>query len=126
MIIKLKYIVENTESIANLLKLELPVKTAYKLAKLSNAIESELREFEQLRNNLIKKYGKQSGDEIKIEPTDKETFEKFSSEINELLETEVELNYTPIDIDELGSIKLSAFDMGKLLPFFKQRNENLE
>lgn len=124
--IKLKYIVENTESIANLLKLELPIKTSYKLAKLSNAIQSELREFEQLRNNLIKKYGKQSGDEIKIYPTDKESFEKFSSEITELLETETEVNYTPIDIDELGSIKLSAFDMGKLLPFFKQGNENLE
>ncbi|WP_337872886.1 hypothetical protein [Ignavibacterium sp.] len=124
--IKLKYIVENTEPIANLLKLELPVKTAYKLAKLSNTIQSELREFEQLRNNLIKKYGKQSGDEIKIEPTDKETFGKFSSEITELLETEIEINYTPINIDELGSIKLSAYDIGKLLPFFEQANENLK
>ncbi|WP_337871629.1 hypothetical protein [Ignavibacterium sp.] len=124
--IKLKYIVENTEPIANLLKLELPVKTAYKLAKLSNTIQSELREFEQLRNNLIKKYGKQSGDEIKIEPTDKETFGKFSGEITELLETEIEINYTPINIDELGSIKLSAYDIGKLLPFFEQANENLK
>lgn len=123
--IKLRYIIENTESIANLLKLELPIKTAYKLAKLSNVIQSELRDFEQLRNNLIKKYGKQSGDEIKIDQSDKEAYEKFSSEINELLEAEIEINYSPIDINELGSIKLSAYDTGKLLPFFKPSAEDL-
>ena len=57
--LKLKEILQNIDSIGKLLNKELPVKTAYRLGRLSKALQSELDQFNLTRNNLIKKYGKE-------------------------------------------------------------------
>jgi hypothetical protein len=121
MTVTLKDIVQNVDSLRKLLNKELPVKTAYRLGRLSKAIQSELDQFNLTRNNLIKKYGKEKAGQHQIDPDDKEAFEKFNNEIESLLSVEIKIDaYEPIAIDELGDIKLSAIDMSNLSIFFKQ------
>ncbi|MFZ5986929.1 MAG: hypothetical protein ACOYWZ_07380 [Bacillota bacterium] len=117
----LKEILQNVESLGKLLNKELPVKTAYRLGRLSKALQSELDQFNLTRNNLIKKYGKEKDGQYQIDPEDKISIEKFSKEIDELLAIEINIDaYDPISIDDLGEIKLSAIDMNNLSIFFKE------
>ncbi|QKJ99935.1 MAG: hypothetical protein HND40_10370 [Ignavibacteriota bacterium] len=116
----LKQILESVDSLGKLLNKELPVKTAYRLGRLSKAIQSELDQFNLTRNNLIKKYGKEKDGQYQIDPDDKTALEKFNKEIEELLDVEIKIDsYEPIPINELDDIKLSAIDMSKLEIFIK-------
>lgn len=116
----LKELLQNVESLGKLLNKELPVKTAYRLGKLSKALQSELNQFNLTRNNLIKKYGKEKDGQYQIDPEDKDAMEKFNKEIDELLALEISVDaYDPISIDDLGDIKLSSIDMSNLSIFFQ-------
>lgn len=116
----LKELLQNVESLGKLLNKELPVKTAYRLGRLSKVLQSELEQFNLTRNNLIKKYGKEKDGQYQIDPDDKVVMEKFNEEIEQLLEIEINIDaYDPISVDELGEIKLSPIDMGNLSIFFK-------
>jgi seryl-tRNA synthetase len=118
--LKLKEILQNIDSIGKLLNKELPVKTAYRLGRLSKALQSELDQFNLTRNNLIKKYGKEKDGQYQIDPDDKTALEKFNAEIEELLAVDIKIdNYDPITVDELGEIKISPIDMSNLSVFFK-------
>lgn len=115
----LKQLVEKSDSLLKLLNKELPVKTAYRLGRLSNAVKSELEQYNIHRNLLIKKYGKEKDGQAIIEPGEKEATEKFIKDNEELLSVTVKIDsYNPISISELGDIKLSPIDLGNLEIFF--------
>ncbi len=116
----LKEIIQNVDSLGKLLNKELPVKTAYRLGRLSKVLQSEFDQFNLTRNNLIKKYGKEKDGQYQIDSDDKNSIEKFQKEIDELLTVEIDIDaYEPISVDDLGDIKLSAIDMSNLSIFFK-------
>lgn len=116
----LKELLQSVESLGKLLNKELTVITAYRLGKLSKALQSELDQFNLTRNNLIKKYGKEKDGQYQIDPDDKSAMEKFNKEIEELLTVEISIDvYEPIFIDDLGDIRLSPIDMSNLSIFFK-------
>lgn len=115
----LKQLVEKSDSLLKLLNKELPVKTAYRLGRLSNAVKSELEQYNIHRNLLIKKYGKEKDGQVIIEPGEKEATENFIRDNEELLSVTVKIDsYSPISIGELGDIKLSPIDSGNLEIFF--------
>jgi hypothetical protein len=103
---------ENKEVIFNgLLAEKMSLKTKYWLTKLSDKLSSEKKTIEGLRDDLIKKYGKEEGSQIFIKPyLDEENkeinpdFTKFSQEMNELLLEEKEFEYNPIPLDDLAEI----------------------
>jgi hypothetical protein len=103
---------ENKEVIFNgLLAEKMSLKTKYWLTKLSDKLISEKKTIEGLRDDLIKKYGKEEGSQIFIKPyLDEENkeinpdFTKFSQEMNELLLEEKEFDYNPIPLDDLAEI----------------------
>ena len=103
---------ENKEVIFNgLLAEKMSLKTKYWLTKLSDKLSSEKKTIEGLRDDLIKKYGKEEGNQIFIKPyLDEENkeinpdFTKFSQEMNELLLEEKEFEYNPIPLDDLAEI----------------------
>jgi hypothetical protein len=115
----LKQLVEKSESLGKLLNKELPIRSAYRLGRLSNAIKSELEQYDIHRNLLIKKYGKEKDGQISIDPKDKLAIDKFVKDNDELLSVSVKIDsYNPISINELGDIKLSPIDLGNLEIFF--------
>jgi hypothetical protein len=115
----LKQLVEKSESLGKLLNKELPIRSAYRLGRLLNAIKIELKEYDIHRNLLIKKYGKEKDGQFSIDPKDELAIESFVRDNEELMSVWVKIDsYNPISINELGDIKLSPIDLGNLEIFF--------
>lgn len=128
--IKLREIVKTgqTKSDTGLLKLlqmDLPAKPAYRLGRLLDGITSEMKRVNKVRDMLLKKYGEQTmvmenGKVVNKDIKVKEEFlETYNKEMNQLLDTEVELWYNPMSLSELGDVSLAPIDMISLIPFFK-------
>ena len=94
-----------------LLSEKMSLKTKYWLTKLSDKLTSEKKTIEELRNDLIKKYGKEENGQVFIKTfLDEEKKEinpdwtSFSKEVNELLSEEKEFDYNPIPLEDLAEI----------------------
>lgn len=99
----LKSIIDNTE-----LKIDALFK--FKLLGIMKSFEIPIANFEVIRNDKIKEYGKELEDEngnksIGIDTNDKETVDKFSKDINKVIESEVDVNINklkPVDVFDKG------------------------
>ena len=82
----LKAIIDNTElKIDSLLK--------FKLLGILKNIEIPVNNFEAIRNEKIREYGKENDEgNIGISADDKESMEKFTNDLNEVINSEVEVN----------------------------------
>lgn len=120
------------ESISvGLLREKLPLVTKYWLTELGKKVAAEKASVEELKNDLIKKYGKEDDkggvsipmviDELDADgnvvmTTDSDgkevakkvfnpDFQQFEKEFNELLQTEKELEYKPILLADLAKLE---------------------
>jgi len=107
--ISLQKIYDSHMSIRKLLSADLPVKTAFKLSRLAKELNGLFQDVEAQRIRLVEKYGEK--DEKGHSQVTQENMEQFSKEITELFSEEVEVDFSPISIEELEGAKLSAFDM---------------
>ena len=99
----LKSIIDNTE-----LKIDALFK--FKLLGIMKSFEIPIANFEVIRNDKIKEYGKELEDKngnksIGIDADDKESIEKFTKDINKVIESEVDVN-----VEKLKAI--DVFDKG--------------
>ena len=95
----LKAIIDNTElKIDSLLK--------FKLLGILKNIEIPVNNFEAVRNEKIREYGKENDEgNIGISVDDTESMEKFTNDLNEVINSEVEVNIQklkPIDVFDKG------------------------
>ena len=112
-------------SLSKLNNKELPVKIAYGLGKLLKKVSEELVSIEEHRVKLVKKYSTGEDSEGNFEvPKDKE--EDFKREFSELLMAEVDFNFDPISISELGDITLTPIDMIRLDKLLKEDEEKIK
>jgi len=105
---------ENGEVIAKgLLGEKLDLVTKYRLKKLSDALAAEKKIIDELRGELIKKFGEEgengsfsipmySDEEKKIENPN---YTEFKSQYDALMADEKEFDYTPLSIKDLKDIK---------------------
>ena len=95
----LKAIIDNTElKIDSLLK--------FKLLGILKNIEIPVNNFEAVRNEKIREYGKENNEgNIGISADDKESMEKFTNDMNEVINSDVEVN-----IQKLKAV--DVFDKG--------------
>lgn len=105
---------ENGEVIAKgLLGEKLDLVTKYRLKKLSDALAAEKKIIDELRGELIKKFGEEgengafsipmySDEEKKIENPN---YAEFKSQYDALMVDEKEFEYTPLSIKDLKDIK---------------------
>ena len=109
---------------------ELPVKTAYWLARFLDKVKAEYTAMDKVRITLIEKYAKKDkdgkpmmkkvkdGERPKEYDLTDENMEKFQAEYAELGKTEFEIDFKPIKLDQLGDIKLKPIvlvQLGKLV-----------
>ncbi len=106
----------NSVSVLNKLVEEpLPTKTSFKLMKLLNILNAEVKLVEDQRVKLIKQY---SMDGTTVSEQNKENFIK---EFTDFLNDEVEVQWEPVEIDNLGdNLKLSVADLSKIQYLFKE------
>lgn len=85
-----------------------PVKAhaAFRLKKIARDIALHVEMYEDTRLELCKKYGTldEETQNYKIEP---DSIERFTKEFHELLATEVEIDFEPLNVFALGDAKMS-------------------
>ena len=115
---------EFTIAFSKLLTVNLPVKTAFKLAGINKILQEEMAKYGQIRNRLLTQYGKKDseGNLITEETSSGKVYsmdnkEKFDKEYEELINISVDL--PKIALSEMGDIELSAQSLSVLLPILE-------
>ena len=114
----LKSIIDNTE-----LKIDALFK--FKLLGIMKSFEIPIANFEIIRNEKIKEYGKELEDEngnksIGIDVNDKETVDKFSKDINKVIDSEVDVNINKLKSVDVFDKGLSADYLVRLYPIIEE------
>ena len=99
----LKMIIDNSE-------LNIDVLLKFKLLGIMKNIEVPINNFDTIRNEKIREYGKETEDKngnktIGIDIDDKECMKKFSDDLNKILDSDVEINIQklkPSDVFDKG------------------------
>ena len=91
----LKAIIDNTElKIDSLLK--------FKLLGILKNIEIPVNNFEAVRNEKIREYGKENDEgNIGISADDTESMEKFTNDLNEVINSEIEVNIQKLNATDV-------------------------
>jgi hypothetical protein len=107
--IKLKQLAESNEALGSLLTTEIPVAISFKIGLIVEELNNNMKHFEESRNVVVKKYGKEQKDGTYLIPN--KQIEVADKEMEDLLNTEIEINTEPISIEKLGDIKTKPMDM---------------
>ena len=99
---------------------ELDITTAFKLSKLVKIVDKELKDLEDFRMKLIKKYGVYD-DKKKAFTVKGDNQPKFYEEFGKLLDTKVEIKFTKLSFKDLGDIKITAKQLSLLDHFVKEK-----
>ena len=114
----LKSIIDNTE-----LKIDALFK--FKLLGIMKSFEIPIANFEVIRNEKIKEYGKELEDEngnksIGIDANDKDTIVKFSEDINKVIDSEVDINIEKLKAIDVFDKGLPTEYLVKLYPIIEE------
>ena len=105
----LKDLMEAQPALERLAAERLPVKSAYRVAKLLRLARPEVDQFVAQRNELVRQFGRprDNGD---IEVT-AENREAFFAKVNELAAIEVKFELEPLELAALDGVQVSAADL---------------
>ena len=99
----------------------------FKLLRLYSEIQGVVKDFEITKDSLINKYGKDVLDENgeivpnqkRISPED-ENWKDFIKEINAVSDSDVDVNFTPISVEELFGVGLDTDACADLIPIVEE------
>jgi hypothetical protein len=115
--VKLSDVYVSVPVLTKVLDLELPVNISYKFMKLVNNLNQELKNIEEQRVKLVKKY---SSDEEGTNVSDDKKSE-FLNEFTGLLNEEIEINWEKMVLTNLGNdLKLTPNDLNKVSYLFSE------
>ena len=109
--ITLGKVVQAVEPLQKLFNESMPIKTTFKLKKLTQEINDNLKIYDESRNTLLKKYGKEDKDNEGVYIVQPKNQEALDKEHQELIDTEITLAFEPISADILGDIQMSPKDL---------------
>lgn len=89
---------------------ELPIRGSLKLKRIVRALEPLFSDLMSERNKLVDKFGEDG-----IVKFDSEQFQQFAAANKELMETEIDLDITPLRLEDLGDITMSEVDLEALV-----------
>ena len=114
----LKQIIDNSD-----LKIDALFK--FKLLGIMKNLEIPVANFDAIRNEKIKEYGKELEDKngnksIGIDADDKETIAKFSEDINKIIDSEVDVNVNKLKSVDVFDKGLPADYLVRLYPIIEE------
>lgn len=115
-------VVGGVNALTSLTDKELPVLTAWKLAKASRILTDEFESYEEVRKGLVKKFGKK--DEYGNYQVKPESLEKFQDEMNKILEQEVTVDVPLISLEMLGEGNFKPRDLALAWFLFEEEHED--
>ncbi len=98
-------------NLSKLVRADLPIKMAYQLSGFYNTILNELTKIEDLRKALVIRYG-DVNEETGGATVREELMEDFVKEYNELMDEEIEISFTPIQVKDLMAYNERLEKMG--------------
>ena len=123
--ITLEQLLNSTDGLRGLSSKPLKARCAYAVSKILKAADNEMASFNEARVNLIKKYGEKNedgelntdeGGNVRIE---KENLSQFNKELQELLETTVEISANKIRMEDIGDVEFTPSEMAQLDEFIE-------
>ena len=127
--VKIADLVNSVDTLQKLSQKSFKAKLAWSISRLLKAAETEIQSFNETRMDLIRRRGEkdENGELItdengncKINPAE---INEFSKELNDLLETTVEINVNRIRMDLLEDLDFTPMDMAVLEPFVEFDDE---
>lgn len=121
--LKLEDLVNSTEALQKLSNTSLKARPAFTVSKMLKEAEKELANFNEVRMNLINKYGEKDeegklitdeNDNCKITA---EHINDFSNELKELVATTIEINANKLTLEDLGNADFTPSEIAALEPF---------
>lgn len=121
--LKLEDLVNSTEALQKLSNTSLKARPAFTVSKMLKEAEKELANFNEVRMNLINKYGEKDeegklitdeNDNCKITA---EHINDFSNELQELVATTIEINANKLTLEDLGNADFTPSEIAALEPF---------
>ena len=116
-------LLNSTEVLQRLSKTDLKARLSWQVARLLKAADEEIQSFNETRMNLVKKYGEKdengeliTDDQGNCKIPNESTLE-FSNQLNELINTEVEINANKIKIADIENLDFTPAEMNMLEPF---------
>ena len=114
----LKQIIDNTE-----LKIDALFK--FKLLGIMKSFEVPIANFNVIRDEKIKEYGKETEDEngnksIGIDANDKDAIAKFSEDINKVIDSEIDVNIEKLKAIDVFDKGLPTEYLVKLYPIIEE------
>ena len=107
---------KNVEQImVRLVNSELPIRTAFQLNVMIEDLDDKLSKLEKFRIDLVTKYG--TPDKLGNLQVEKENMVKFTNELKELMDSDVDFTPVkiPIEVFEDNNIKLTIKDLNSLM-----------
>jgi hypothetical protein len=111
--------VYNSVNVMNkVLDAQLPISVSFQLTKLVKTLNEEVKMIEEERVKLVKKYSETDKDGESTVSEDKK--QNFLKDFSELLETEVDLNWTPVSVSKLENLNVSVNELSKIQYLFSE------
>lgn len=112
--------ISQAEIIKSVLETMLETKgiVGYKIARNLRMINEELIEYENVKRELFRKYGRENNNQLIID-RDGENYPLFLGELKPYQEQEVEFDFKKITEEELAESGLSANQMMFLMEYFE-------
>ena len=127
--LKVYQVININSRIKNVIEGESVINAAFKfkLLRLYSEIQGVVKDFEITKDSLINKYGKDVVDENgeivpnqkRISPKD-ENWKDFIKEINAVGDSDVDVNFTPISVEELFGVGLDTDACADLIPIVEE------
>ena len=123
--IPLKEITQNIQLLSDLTTNTMPARTAYKFTKIIKQCVDEVNQYNAARKALIEKYAQRNEENEIIYDNNQATvssdnYTLFQQELNDLLNTEVEINVLPIKLNELDNLDFTPGQLIMLYPFIEE------
>lgn len=93
---------------------KLPFRVKYKLSYVKNFLQEEAQAYEEERQKLIREFGEEAENEdgtTSIEVKDPEKLKEFHLALQEILDTEISREFTPIKEEDLRPIEDLEIDI---------------
>jgi len=111
-----KELLDSRQAFSELLEIELPAPSAYKIARLAKVANEELSTVQDSLNSLSEKYVDKEKGEFK----DKKSKEEYSKELKDLMGVEVEINADKLAVSILDEAKIRSAILLSLVWVFEE------
>lgn len=122
--VKMQDILSFKEAVVDFKEKKLPLPGAYKMVKISNNLDKEVEFYQSKFQEILEKYAKKNdtgeyvfsedGSQIIIQD---DKIDECNSELEELLNLDVEIDNLDFSIENLGDIECTPEELEKIAPF---------